>query len=239
MRKWMSQSDAKSTPLSANMLIQSDSRSRAFERGFISSGAYYNAVPFLKCQNTNCGVPIERRVVMRLTFPHTTMRNGSGFPGQREVSAGQDTGSRGSPDFLTTINNRIRSAIGDFVSHSLRPRRGQSGAGPLCAESFLLRCILAPFDPASPARGEIIMKPHVSRSICDFGRWMTARRRRARFRLKWQTAVSLIARASIYRRSIWRSARIVLSLSLFFFFLNLQALKKCFRKQLYRWKSFE
>ena len=108
---------------------------------------------------------------MRLTFPHTT-RNGSGFPGQEKVSLRIGIrDSRGSPSFLTTINNRIRSAIGDFVSHSRRPRRGQSGTEPLCVvESFLFRCILALFDPVSPMHREIIMKPHVSRSICDFGR---------------------------------------------------------------------
>lgn len=167
-----------------------------FSCGFILAGAYYNAVSFLKCQNTNCRVSIERRVVMRLTFPHTT-RNGSRFSGQGRSLRVGIWDSRGSPDFLTTINNRIRSAIGDFVSHSRRPRRGQSDAGSLCAESFLLRRILAPFNPASLARGEIIMKPHVSWSICDFGRWMTVRRRRVRFRLKWQTAVSLIARLFI------------------------------------------
>lgn len=99
--------------------------------GFISSGACYNAVPFLKCQNTkHRGGPIERGVVMRLTFPHTT-RNDSGFPGQgRSLRLGIRAG------FSTTINNRLRSAIGDFVSHSRRPRRGQSGAGPLCPSSF-------------------------------------------------------------------------------------------------------
>lgn len=79
---------------SANVLIQSYSHSELSKGGFISSGAYYNAVPFLKCQNTNCRVPIERRVVMRLTFPHTT-RNDSGFPGQGGVSAGWDTGFPG------------------------------------------------------------------------------------------------------------------------------------------------
>lgn len=215
MHKWMSQFDAKSTPLNASALW-------VFERGFILSGAYYNAIPFLKCQNTNCRIPIERRVVMRLTFPHTT-RNGSGFPEQEKVSLRVGIrDSRGSPSFLTTINNRIRSAIGDFVSHSRRPRRGQSGTEPLCAaESFLFRCILAPFDLVSPMHGEIIMKPHVSRSICDFGRWTTACRRRVRFRLKCQTAVSLIARASIYRGPIWHSAGVIL-----FFPLNLQMLKK-------------
>lgn len=107
---------------------------------------------------------------MRLTFPHVPRNGGELRIGIRD--------SCGSPGFLTTINNRIRSAIGDFVSH---PAGDNQTPGPLCAESFFLRCILAPFDPASHAQGKIIMKPHVSRSICDFSGRRCASRRRVRF----------------------------------------------------------
>lgn len=95
--------------------IRSTWRDRArysFWKGVYNVGeAYIYKTPylFLKCQNTNCGVPIKRRAVMRLTFPHVP-RNG----GELRIGIRDSCGSRG---FLTTINNRIRSAIGDFVSH--------------------------------------------------------------------------------------------------------------------------
>jgi len=123
---------------------------------------------------------MERRVVMRLTSPRAS-RNGSGSfrdeqaraerkrERERERERERGGGGReplslrvsgcgiraGSRGILTTINNRIRSAIGDFVSHSGRPGTIREGEGWHCAPS---RSSFAPhsrprfFDPAVSPR---------------------------------------------------------------------------------------